>query len=98
MRTTEEILRTLEENAVAIRRYGVRRLGLFRAYARGTAHEGSDIDLVVDFESKSLDAYMDLRDFLQRLFGCRVDLVLTDAIKPRLQRRILDEALHAPGL
>ena len=98
MRTAEEILRTLEENADAIRRFGVRRLGLFGSHAHGTAHEGSDIDLVVDFESKSFDAYMDLRDFLQRLFGCRVDLVLTDAIKPRLHRRILDEALHAPGL
>lgn len=98
MRTPAEILRTLEENADAIRRFGVRRLGLFGSHARGTAHEGSDIDLVVDFESKSFDADMDLRDFLQRLFGCRVDLVLADTIKPRLHRRILDEALHAPGL
>ena len=98
MHSPQEILGTLEENAEAIRRYGVRRLGLFGSHARGTAREGSDLDFVVDFESKSFDAYMDLKGFLERLFGCRVDLVLADAIKPRLRTTILSEALHAPGL
>ena len=96
--STEEILRTLEQNAPGIRRYGVRSLGLFGSGARGTTGERSDLDFVVEFETKSFDAYMDLKAYLERLFGCRVDLVLTDAIKPRLRERILGEALHAPGL
>ena len=94
----EDILRTLEHNAPAIRSYGVRSLALFGSYATGTAHEGSDLDLVVDFEKKTFDAYMDLKAFLEELFGCRVDLVLKDAIKPRLRAAILNDALHAPGL
>jgi len=93
-----EILDTLERNAPAIRQYGVRALGLFGSAARGVARERSDLDFVVEFESKSFDAYMDLKAFLERLFGCRVDLVLQDAIKPRLRATILAEALHAPGL
>jgi hypothetical protein len=95
---TDEILRTLEHNAPAIRRYGVRSLGLFGSRARGTAGTHSDLDFVVDFETKSFDAYMDLKSFLEGLFGCRVDLVLKDALKPRLREKILSEALHAPGL
>ena len=41
---------------------------------------------------------MDLKRFLEQLFECSVDLVLTDTIKPRLRATILAEALHAPGL
>jgi uncharacterized protein len=96
--TAAEILKVIESNAGAIRRFGVRRLGLFGSHARGTAGPASDLDLVVEFETKSFDAYMDLKAFLESLFGCRVDLILADAIKPRLRAAILGEALHAQGL
>lgn len=96
--STQDILQLLEQNAPAIRRYGVRSLGLFGSGARGTTQAGSDLDFVVEFETKSFDAYMDLKTFLERLFGCPVDLVLRETIKPRLRETILKEALHAPGL
>jgi predicted nucleotidyltransferase len=96
--STSDILRRLEENAPAIRRYGVRSLGLFGSGASGMAREDSDLDFVVEFETKSFDAYMDVKAFLEQLFGCPVDLVLREAIKPRLRETILKEARHAPGL
>jgi len=52
----------------------------------------------VEFEHKSFDAYMDLKEFLESLFGCPVDLVLADSLKPRLRESILKETVHAPGL
>jgi predicted nucleotidyltransferase len=55
-------------------------------------------DFIVEFDAKSFDAYMDLKALLERLLGRRVDLVLRDALKPRLQQSVLNEALHAPGL
>ena len=58
----------------------------------------SDLDFVVEFEQKSFDAYMDLKAYLEELLGRRVDLVVAEAIKPRLRDTILGEALHAPGL
>ncbi len=94
----ESVLDALEENREAIRRFGVKRLGLFGSAARGEAGAKSDLDFVVEFEKKSFDAYMDLKLFLESLFKCRVDLVLTDAIKPRLRSSILSEAVYAPGL
>lgn len=94
----EEIVRVLKENRKAIRALGARRLGLFGSFASNKATRGSDLDFVVEFERKSFDAYMDLKIFLEKLFGCRVDLVLADAIKPRLRTPILEGAIHAPGL
>ena len=98
MRNRDDILCLLVANRDAIRAYGVRRLGLFGSYACGEATDGSDIDLVVEFEKKTFDAYMDLKAFLEELFQCRVDLVLADAVKPRLRAAIVDAAVYAPGL
>ncbi len=54
--------------------------------------------IAVTFEKKSFDSYMDLKAFLEELFHRRVDLVLADAIKPRLRENILKDAVYAPGL
>ncbi len=97
-KSRDEILKVLQQNRDEIRSFGVRQLGLFGSYARGEATETSDLDFVVEFDRKSFDAYMDLKVFLEELFGCRVDLVLADVIKPRLRATILKEAVHAPGL
>jgi predicted nucleotidyltransferase len=98
VKNRDEILKILEENRNAIRGYGVRGLGLFGSCARGECTEVSDLDFVVEFEKKSFDAYMDLKLFLEKLFDCQVDLVISDSIKPRLRSTILGEAVHAPGL
>ena len=94
----DEILKTLEQNREIIRGFGVRRLALFGSAVRGEAGPTSDLDFVVDFEKKSFDSYMDLKAFLEQLFDCKVDLVVSEVIKPRLRPVILAEAVHVPGL
>ena len=71
---------------------------MFGSVARGEQTGGSDLDFVVEFETKSFDAYMDLKAFLEQLFGVEVDLVLSDVIKPRIRKAILSEAVYASGL
>jgi hypothetical protein len=41
---------------------------------------------------------MDLKFWLEDTFGCPVDLVLMDSIKPRLRPVILREVVYAEGL
>ncbi|MEK7678669.1 MAG: nucleotidyltransferase family protein [Deltaproteobacteria bacterium] len=94
----KKILQMLEKNTDTIRGFGVRRLGLFGSFAKGEASDMSDIDFLVEFERKTFDAYMELKDYLERLFNCRVDLVIEDALKPRLRLKILSEVIHASGL
>ena len=79
-------------------RYRVHELAVFGSAARGEASEGSDLDFVVELEKKTFDIYMDLKEFLEGLFGCKVDLVMKDAIKPRLREPILNETIYATGL
>ncbi len=98
MKTRGEILETLSANRATLKRLGVRKVALFGSAARGEASPSSDLDLLVRLERETFDAYMDVKEFLESVFGCPVDLVLEDAIKPRLREAILAEAVHAPGL
>ncbi len=95
---SDEIIRKLEENRETIRGFGVRRLGIFGSYARGEQSEASDMDFLVEFEKKTFDNYMDLKFFLEGLFGRSVDLVIAEAVKPRLRKPIFEETRYAQGL
>ncbi|WP_456410757.1 nucleotidyltransferase family protein [Oceanithermus sp.] len=67
-------------------RYGVRRLFLFGSRARGDAHAGSDLDLLVEFER--VPTPLDLVRLEQELaddLGIRVQVITPGAIKPLLR-------------
>jgi len=95
MLTRDEILRRLALHRADLRRLGARRLGLFGSFARNEARPDSDVDVVVDLDQHGFDRYMDLKLFLEDLFGRRVDLVLIDRIKPALRERILRDVIDA---
>jgi predicted nucleotidyltransferase len=76
-------------------RFGVDRIGIFGSYVRGEEKPGSDVDILVEFREgeETFAHYIDLKFFLEDLFGLRVDLVIKDAIKPRLREPILTEVI-----
>lgn len=76
-------------------RFSVKKIGLFGSYARDEAISKSDIDLLVEFISPTFDNYMDLKFYLEELFGTSVDLVIADALKPRLIPYIVNEVIYA---
>ncbi|HEX4046335.1 MAG TPA: nucleotidyltransferase family protein [Elusimicrobiota bacterium] len=95
---SERVLAALRLHREGLKRYGVRSLGLFGSAARGSARADSDLDFVVEFERNTFDDYMGLKFYLEDLFRKDVDLVISDAIKPRLRSRILSEVRYAQGL
>jgi len=96
--TEQQIIKVLESNRAKLYVLGVRKLGLFGSYRRGTATAESDMDFLVVLDQPSFDAYMDTKFFLEDLFQCRVDLVLEKNIKPRLRPYILNEVTYVSGL
>ncbi len=78
-------------------KYHVRKIGVFGSFARGEEKEGSDIDMLIELEDKyeTFDNYMDLKYFLEDLFGRKVDLVTVDALRPQLKNDILREVVYA---
>lgn len=85
----DEILERLRAHMAEIHALGVKRLALFGSVARGEAGPRSDLDVLVEFDgAATLDAFMDLRDLLERLTERRVDLVTDRAVKPLLRPHI----------
>ena len=75
-------------------RYGVASLGVFGSYVRHEQQAGSDLDVLVSFrETPGLFRFIELENYLSDLLGVRVDLVMADALKPRIQRRVLAEVV-----
>jgi hypothetical protein len=82
------------EVAALCRRAGARRLDVFGSAARGDFDPAtSDIDFLVEFDELPpkayADAYFTLRESLERLFGCPVDLVTAGSVEnPYFRERI----------
>jgi hypothetical protein len=91
----EELIELLRSRIQDLRRFGVRSLELFGSVARGEAHAGSDVDLLVEFDDRpTFDRFMDLKFFLEELLSRRVDLVTRAALRPRMRPLIEREAVR----
>ena len=73
--------------------YGVQRLWLFGSYVRGEQRKRSDLDILVEFDERSLTLlqFVALQDYLSDLLSVKVDLVMKTALKPAIGKRILQE-------
>lgn len=75
-------------------KHGAHNVRVFGSVARGEAGVGSDIDLVVTFESgRTLLDQASLVLELQAALECKVDVVSERGIKPRIRERVLQEAV-----
>jgi len=92
------VLDMLAKEREALRHYGVKSLRLFGSAARGENDPASDLDFVVELDPKTFANYMGLKEYLENLFGCRVDLVTEEGVKPALRENILSDCVHAAGL
>ncbi|MFI5397181.1 MAG: nucleotidyltransferase family protein [Candidatus Binatia bacterium] len=87
----------ITERAEEIRRiarhYGAHRVRVFGSRARGEAGTSSDVDLLVDFEpGRDLLDLVALKQDLEQLLGCHVDVVEEEGLSPYLRQRVVEEA------
>jgi predicted nucleotidyltransferase len=93
--TSDHIIEILDQHSVALHKLGAVRIGVFGSRRRGEAGPDSDIDLLVTLARPSFNDYMDIKLYLEELFGRPVDLVLEDSLRPELKPRILHEVRYA---
>ena len=99
MDTKRDILNALNQQANKLSQmFSVSRIGLFGSFARGVPNENSDVDILVELKEPTFDHYMDLKFYLQNLFGRDVDLVMADTVKPRIEPVIEREVVYVEGL
>ena len=80
------VLRLLNSCQSDLHHLGVRRLALFGSMARDEASQGSDVDLLVEFNPPiTFDRYMRVKFYLEDLLQCPVDLVFPETLKTRVR-------------
>ena len=76
------------------KRYGASNVRVFGSVARGDAHPGSDLDLLVEFDAdRSLLDLIGLELDLRDLLGSQVDVATVASLKDRIRPRVLAEAV-----
>jgi hypothetical protein len=92
---TEDIIQSRREDILRVaRQHGVGRVHIFGSRARGTAGEGSDVDLLIEVNGPTTPWFPGgLVADLETLLGCRVDVVEADALRPEMRARALAEAV-----
>lgn len=85
-----EPINILKNNIQEIqKKFQVKELSLFGSAARDELTQKSDVDVLVTFNSTaSFDLYMDLKFYLEDLFGRKVDLVTEKALRDPIKSYI----------
>lgn len=97
----EEVCRKLEAHMPEIReRFSIETLGIFGSVSRGEDTPESDVDVLYKFKDgiRVYQKFLELGDYLETLFGRRVDMIAYDWIDSYMKSAVLqDSILFAPA-
>ena len=88
--TQREIIALLQKHQDILKKYKVKRIGLFGSYATGKYTKRSDIDFLVEFEHPTFENFMSLINYLEKLYGRKVDILTPDGVESIRVKEIAD--------
>ncbi len=78
----DEITRLMRKSHdVLAAEYGVSRIGIFGSAVKGVMTKDSDLDVVVEFEKPIGFKFIRLVEYLENLFGTKVDVITKDGLE-----------------
>lgn len=95
--TNKIIFEILEKHKEVLKKFGVKKIGLFGSFVRGEQKKNSDLDFLVEFEEPDFDNFMDLAFYFEELFGRKVEIltpvgvesIRIDYIKDEIKRSVV---------
>ena len=94
----DEVIRTLKAREADLRARGVTHAALFGSVARDEQRPDSDIDILVDLDPAvvaTMFDYAGLKDYVASLFQGSVDVIDSQALKPRFRPQAAADAIYA---
>ena len=77
-----EITRLLKENYdILTTEYSVSKIGIFGSVVKGNVREDSDLDIVVEFKKPLGFKFISFVEYLENLFGKKVDVITKAGIE-----------------
>ncbi len=75
-------------------KHGAHNVQIFGSLARGEAGPDSDLDILIKLDpDRSLLDIIAIKQDLEDLLGCKVDVVTEAAISPYIRERVLEEVV-----
>ncbi len=94
MKRAQTLQLLTDHKPVLAQRFGITQLAVFGSTARDEAGDGSDIDILVDFDGPATsERYFGVQFYLEDLLGRPVDLVTQKALRSEFRPFIEKEAL-----
>ena len=97
MKTVYDYIAAIKQNRSKIMHdFGVKSLRIFGSVARNEQTEGSDLDVCVETETPNPFLIANLKDFLETIFHCSVDIVrIHKNMNPLFKSRIERDGVYA---
>jgi predicted nucleotidyltransferase len=93
--TKEDILNFLRTHKQELQNnFSLTKIGLFGSYAKDTAHENSDIDIVIESNKKDFFLREDLKEYLESNFKLPVDVGYIDSIRTYYKNKIEKDIIY----
>ncbi len=92
----EKLIQDKRDDILRIsRQHGARSVRLFGSFARSALTEASDLDILVEMEpTRSLLDLIAIKQDLEDLLDCKVDVVTESSLSPYIREDILKEAVN----
>jgi hypothetical protein len=75
-------------------KYSVEKIGYFGSFARGDYNENSDVDILVAFSGSVGWKFFDLKEYLEKIFNKRVDLVTEYSIRKQWKESLMKQVKY----
>jgi uncharacterized protein len=95
---SSEALEILRRSEPTLRGRGVKHAALFGSVARGSHRPESDIDIMIEIDPDAhvtVFDYVDLKEYIAKLFDGPVDVVNRDSLKPYVRPTVADDVIYA---
>lgn len=83
-----------EHKKELMKKYKIKRIGIFGSYSRGDQTDNSDIDILVEFEKPIGLEFVILAEELEEILKRKVDLVSKGALNPRAWQVIKEDLYY----
>lgn len=94
--SSASIIESIKDKLPSLReKYPLGSLAFFGSVTRPDFSAGSDIDIIVDFESDDFLLFVELADELEKITKTKVDLVSKRSIKERHWNYLKDKLMYA---
>ncbi|MBI2471841.1 MAG: nucleotidyltransferase domain-containing protein [Planctomycetes bacterium] len=93
----EEVVQYLNKNRTYLHdRFGITSIGIFGSFVRRKQTPYSDIDIVIEMEKdkKNIHIFLQLKRFIEKEIGRKVDIGFEHSLKPAIKEKIKDHIIY----